>query len=125
MINIAKLRTAVLRKVPDLTGYLDSDLTVKRFMDARPDMESSESMLVEHLKWRNEGRYIVPGGCATCPTMPGHHTWRQIGFDLERRPVIFYSVGHATSKSRALYKPYTTLTHIINLLDNGTRVHNV
>ena len=67
------------------------------------------------MKWRNEGRYLMPGGCATCVTSPGHHTWRQIGFDRERRPVIFYSVGHATVRSRATYTPFTTLTHVIAL----------
>jgi hypothetical protein len=36
MLNIQKLRRAVLSKVPDPSGYLNSDLTVKRFKDARP-----------------------------------------------------------------------------------------
>ena len=100
---LQKLRDAVLAKVPDPSGYLDTDLTVKRFLDARPTFEAAAAMLANTLRWRNEGRYLT--GCSSCLATPGTHVWRQIGFDNERRPAIFFSLAQVLPQA-SLPAPY-------------------
>jgi hypothetical protein len=115
-----KLREAVLKAVPDKTGYLESDMTVKRFLDARPEFDQSAAMLINHLRWRNEGRYLI--GCPHCLVLPGYHVWRQIGFDNEGRPAVFFSLAQVLPKIRMSYKPFKTLIHILDILENGHKV---
>ena len=114
-----QLRDAVLKRQVDPEGYLDSDLNLKRFLDARPTFEAAVDMLANTVRWRTEGRYFVPGGCALCVAAPATHVWRQIGFDKERRPVIFFALSQVVPHIRNSYKPMETLIHIINLLENG------
>jgi len=119
---IKQLRAEVLAVMPDPAGYLESDMTVKRFLDARPTFEEAVAMLTNTLRWRNEGRFFRPGGCPTCAVLPGRHVWRQIGFDNERRPVVFFSLAQVVPKVRNSYKPFETVCHIIDLLENGHKV---
>jgi hypothetical protein len=120
--QIDQLRNAVLALQPDPSGYLESDMNVKRFLDARPTFDEAVKMLANTLRWRNEGRYFLPGGCPVCRTLPGSHVWRQIGFDKERRPVIFFSLAQVIPRIRLAYRPFDLLVHIIDLLDNGHKV---
>lgn len=94
--QLDRLRAEVLKAVPDNCGYLVNDLTVKRFLEARPTFDASAAMLINHIRWRNEGRFLR--GCQLCPTLPGTHVWRQIGFDNERRPAIFFSISQVLNK---------------------------
>jgi hypothetical protein len=81
LAEVDQLRKEVLKIVPDPSGYLSNDMTVKRFLDARPTFAEAHAMLTNTLRWRNEGNYFVPGGCPQCRSTPGTHVWRQIGFD--------------------------------------------
>jgi len=117
---LQQLKEAVLKIVPDPTGYLESDMNLKRFLDARPTFDLAVIMLANSIRWRNEGRYhSSPSGCQLCVVNPGLHTWRQIGFDKERRPAIFFSLTQVLPRLRHSTKPFDTLLHLINLLDNG------
>jgi hypothetical protein len=117
---LQQLKEAVLKVVPDSTGYMASDMNLKRFLDARPTFELAVAMLANSIRWRNEGRYhSFAGGCKLCVANPGVHTWRQIGFDKERRPAIFFSLTQVLPRIRHSSKPFETLVHLINLLENG------
>mmetsp|Transcript_62243 Transcript_62243/g.124763 ORF Transcript_62243/g.124763 Transcript_62243/m.124763 type:complete len:776 (+) Transcript_62243:333-2660(+) len=119
LAEIDHLRAEVLKTVPDPSGYLANDMTVRRFLDARPTLQEAVAMLTNTLRWRNEGRYFMPEGCPQCRQTPGTHVWRQIGFDKERRPVIFLSLSQVLPLIRASYNPFQTLFHIVDVLENG------
>ena len=98
-----KLREEVLKTVPDPTGYMESDLTVQRFLDARDgDITEAGKMLSNHLAFRARGQYFIPEGCSKCGSVPGRHSWRQIGWDKERRPVVFFSITQTLPKTRCV-----------------------
>ena len=119
MAAICQLRAKTLLMVPDPSGYLETDMNVKRFLDARPTFDEALAMLTNTLRWRNEGRFFLPGGCPGCLALPGRHVWRQIGFDNERRPVVYFSLAQTLPKVRNSFKPFETVCHIIELLEQG------
>lgn len=50
-----KLQRAVLAQLPDHSHFLENNLTLQRFLDARNTFEESVLMLVTTLNRRNEG----------------------------------------------------------------------
>jgi len=119
--DLEKLRSQVLLRLggegQDQEGYLLNELNLKRFLEARPTFEAAVEMLTNTMRWRQEGRYL--GGCVICPKVPGAHTFRQIGFDRERRPVIFFSATQVSPRVRGSYTPFEALLHLVHTLENG------
>lgn len=87
ILQITKLRQLVATTA-DPDNHLQEDRDVLRFVRARPTLEKSAEMLRKHLQWRQETK-PWQAHCPACDETPGYHALRQIGFDLQGRPIIY------------------------------------
>lgn len=118
---IAKARIALSEDIDPRHGrFLVTDETILRYLrgcDGHVDL--AVNMLQKSLRWRY--KRDERDGCPVCAAQPGMHPWRQIGFDLIRRPVIYYCFAQAHRLAGQTYTPGTVNKHLVDTMDNAIR----
>eukprot|EP00735_Rhodelphis_limneticus_P006238 TRINITY_DN18619_c0_g1::TRINITY_DN18619_c0_g1_i1::g.1072::m.1072 TRINITY_DN18619_c0_g1::TRINITY_DN18619_c0_g1_i1::g.1072 ORF type:complete len:375 (+),score=40.74,sp/Q55CU8/RSC5_DICDI/25.74/5e-19,CRAL_TRIO/PF00650.15/3.5e-27,CRAL_TRIO_N/PF03765.10/6.5e-05,CRAL_TRIO_N/PF03765.10/4.7e+03,CRAL_TRIO_2/PF13716.1/1.6e+03,CRAL_TRIO_2/PF13716.1/0.024,Metal_resist/PF13801.1/0.019,Zip/PF02535.17/9.5 TRINITY_DN18619_c0_g1_i1:66-1127(+) len=92
--------------------------TLNMFLRARNwDVDAATKMMSNTIKWRAE-KDPSNLDCRWCLERPGHHTWRQVGFDKLNRPVVYSCFAQNPT---AHYTPEDSTTHLIYAIENAVK----
>ena len=111
-----------LRRSPRLRGLVDDpalepwtdDATLRRYLRAREgNISKASKMLQASLEWRRSESPQTTT-CSKCAAQPLSHNMRVVGFDEERRPVLYVSFGQAWDR----FEPSFNVKHLQQCLES-------
>lgn len=116
-----KLMAELRERISDVEPLPHEDFftrtdTLLRFLKARQwSVDEAEKQLRATVEWRRE---IDPLNvdCRWCHERPGYHCIRQVGFDKQRRPVIYACLAQASCSATTVAD---TVVHMTHLFENA------
>ncbi|CAH8575573.1 unnamed protein product [Heterobilharzia americana] len=117
-MELRQLAQRFLTPLPDEPDFATCDETLTRFLVARNYVvQDAFKQLTTAVEWRREFKPLTTQ-CKWCHETPGFHSIRQVGFDLEGRPVMYASfVQCQTLKNNA----DDVIYHMVYLIENARR----
>ena len=122
-----------LRRSPRLRGLVDDpalepwtdDATLRRYLRAREgNISKASKMLQASLEWRRSESPQTTT-CSKCAAQPLSHNMRVVGFDEERRPVLYVSFGQAWDRFEEVLRVFYSDNVVRKLAgDTHTRLHD-
>eukprot|EP00911_Craspedida_sp_UC1_P000349 UC1_evm1s269 len=111
---IEELREAI-KDVPDAEGYAEDERTLVRYLRARNwKVKKAADMLKASLLWRADYRPSTRS-CTYCQERTGYHSWRQVGYDKEGRPVTYSCISQGETSGLV---PEDCVLHAACLIEN-------
>lgn len=97
----------------------NADSAMRRFLRAvgGRDFKYAAQRLVNTARWRYENKPWA-WTCSFCEANPGHHTWRQVGVDKRRRPLVYSCLAQAATHR---YTASCAVQHMVYSIEQAVR----
>ncbi|ESO08653.1 hypothetical protein HELRODRAFT_190791 [Helobdella robusta] len=110
-------RMAGVVPIPGEEDFFVRPDTLRRFLRARNwNVDDAEKILKGAVEWRRTNDAIHMD-CRWCHDHPGYHSIRQVGFDLQRRPVIYACFTQTTANPTV----EDIINHCTYLIENAQK----
>ncbi|CAL8090304.1 unnamed protein product [Calicophoron daubneyi] len=118
---IEQLRSLVHERctpLPEEPDFGTRDDILKRFLQARKFVvKDAFKQLSSSIEWRRSFRPLHHD-CSWCRNTPGYHSIRQVGFDINRQPVLYACFSQSqTLKNTA----EDCIAHVVYLVENALK----
>lgn len=102
----------------DEEDFFVKDETLTRFLKARDwKINDAEKLLKATVEWRRINRPLH-SHCMGCMEQQGYHSMRQVGFDVQGRPVIYSSFTQCSARQN---RTEDIVHHVTYLMENATK----
>lgn len=115
----ALVKAAGVSDDPDDPSPHSADRELRRYLRAvgGSNVEHAARRVVATQRWRLEHRPWT-WTCTFCEKSAGHHTWRQVGYDRNGRPVVYSCLAQAATHR---YTAACAVEHIVFAIEQAVR----